>query len=563
VTLYAAIELSPGQAAEALSRLNDEGYLREVRGELEFRNELIRAQAYYAVAGTARQHLHRRVADLLSNGHSKDDRAVFLEIAWHHLRGGDAERAVPFAIEGAEAVLAVGAPHGAEEVLRAIINLSRQPENEKQVHLLLARSLIDQSKADPALPIIDRLGQDNHLNDHDHAELAMLRATAEFLLNRGHGTKYSEVSRTALAAARKAGDPNLVTQALFECARAGSEEGSTELIEEAERGLDQLGEKTDLGTLAMGLLTKAFCRFSLFDPAAALANLDLIVNATFPKSNAARLAFVYSGMGIANHFLGRLEAAGVAFEHALDLARKVGDDARVSQISANLCTLKMNLGQYEDAIYHGELSVRLGEAADSTTLLTCYTNLMDPYILTGKEEAAMQCLEKARKWLVPERRWKLRCAFLVEAASFALIQRNQALALDLIAQLETLARGRENVVPNPGPYWKLIVFRKAVLGRSDEARGIIGSCEERWRTVCPFHFLDIVAARAWLERHENGTLSEQAERDLDLFEDLKAIGRKALFAAQGFLTPLSINAPMKVLGTNVQCRSDQQPFASA
>src|SRR5206468_9310259 len=134
VTLYAAIELSPGQAAEALSRLNDEGYLREVRGELEFRNELIRAQAYYAVAGTARQHLHRRVADLLSNGRSKDDRAVFLEIAWHHLRGGDAERAVPFAIEGAEAVLAVGAPHGAEEVLRAIINLSRQPEDEKQVH---------------------------------------------------------------------------------------------------------------------------------------------------------------------------------------------------------------------------------------------------------------------------------------------------------------------------------------------------------------------------------------------------------------------------------------------
>src|SRR2546422_6288343 len=50
VSLYAAIDLPPGQAAEALSRLRDERYLREVSGDLEFRNELIRAQAYYAVA---------------------------------------------------------------------------------------------------------------------------------------------------------------------------------------------------------------------------------------------------------------------------------------------------------------------------------------------------------------------------------------------------------------------------------------------------------------------------------------------------------------------------------
>jgi DNA-binding SARP family transcriptional activator len=69
VGLYTAIDLSPGQAAEALSRLKDEGYLRDVSGELEFRNELIRAQAYYAVAGTTRQHLHRGVARLLSLNH--------------------------------------------------------------------------------------------------------------------------------------------------------------------------------------------------------------------------------------------------------------------------------------------------------------------------------------------------------------------------------------------------------------------------------------------------------------------------------------------------------------
>src|SRR6267142_2351215 len=124
VDLYAAIDLSSGQAAEALSRLREEGYLREVSGDLEFRNELIRAQAYYAVAGTTRQHLHRCVADLLVHSHPTGDKALRLEIAWHYLRGGDVSSAVPFAIEGADAMLAVGAPHGAEEILSALVDLN-------------------------------------------------------------------------------------------------------------------------------------------------------------------------------------------------------------------------------------------------------------------------------------------------------------------------------------------------------------------------------------------------------------------------------------------------------
>ena len=133
VGLYSAIELSPGQAAEALSRLRDEGYLRDVSGELEFRNELIRAQAYYAVAGKIRQHLHRRVAALLANISSLGDKAISLEIAWHHLRGGDVVQALKYALDGAEAVLAVGATHSAEEILRAIARLDRELEVHKRL----------------------------------------------------------------------------------------------------------------------------------------------------------------------------------------------------------------------------------------------------------------------------------------------------------------------------------------------------------------------------------------------------------------------------------------------
>src|SRR2546422_10998684 len=64
--LYDAVNLNPGQTMEALARLTEEGLLREVRGELEFRNELIRAQAYYSIAASLRQQLHKGVADRLA-----------------------------------------------------------------------------------------------------------------------------------------------------------------------------------------------------------------------------------------------------------------------------------------------------------------------------------------------------------------------------------------------------------------------------------------------------------------------------------------------------------------
>ncbi len=95
LSLYAAVEAPPGAAGEALSRLRDGGMLREVRGDLEFRNELLRAQAYYSIAAPARQHLHRRVAELLAARPTDLQRALQLEIAWHFLRGGDGERAAP------------------------------------------------------------------------------------------------------------------------------------------------------------------------------------------------------------------------------------------------------------------------------------------------------------------------------------------------------------------------------------------------------------------------------------------------------------------------------------
>jgi DNA-binding SARP family transcriptional activator/tetratricopeptide (TPR) repeat protein len=536
VGLYAGIGLSAGSALEALSRLRDEGYLREVSGELEFRNELIRAQAYYSVPGAIRQRLHRRVAGLLAAEHPKGDRSICLEVAWHHLRGGNVALALPFAIDGAEAVLGVGVPHAAEEILKAILSAEPPPKNTENLELLLAKALIDQSKAEQASPLIEKLSSSHATTPRESAQIAMLRASAEFLLSRGQGPKYCEAARLALVAAKKTGDGQLIAQALFECARAGTEEGILDLLQTAEREADEL-EKAPGPIVPMAFLTKAYCRFFLGDPSQARDILHRGLQTTKDNANAAQIALIHSGLGISNHFLCRFEEAYQEHLTALELTRRVGDDGRLCTIAANLCTTLMNRGDYDEAIRYGRMSVECGESSANSTLVISYTNLIDPYMLLGKQSEAVDCLEKATKWMGPERRWKLRLQFLIEAASFALVQRNMALAIDLIEQIERLAHNRETAVAMPGAYWKLKLFRRATLGHWQEAYDAASLLVQRWRTSYTFPYLDLIALKAWMERTKSGAVEGETNEQLQAFSRLGAKGKRQLLVLQGFLEP--------------------------
>ena len=538
LALYAAVDLSSSQAAEALSRLKDEGLLREVRGDLEFRNELIRAQAYYAVAGPARQHLHRRVGELLAARPPQEDKAVGLEIAWHYLRGGEVPRAVRFAHEGAEAFLAVGAPHEAEEILRAIGDADQSIGTAKRTQLLLAQALLDQSKADAALPLVERLATNQTLTLRERAETARLRASAEYSLNREPGENYCDVANHALTLAKETGDPRLIARALLECARAGTEAGLVELVMTARAGIEDLAPITDISTMRMISLTKAFCSLFFLEPRTALVSLRQAAELSTLEANKAHLPHILSAIGTSLTLLADLKAARTACLSALEIATKVGDETRASIIASNLSLIHTSRGEYDDAIRYGRLSTALGTngSVNNPILLFSYINLTDAYALMGQQNEATRSLEMARGWLNSERRWRVRCAFLVSAAAFALMQGNAALALDVIAQVEMLARGKEQVFTVPGPYWKLKFYRAAHLGGAENALALATSVGEALRAKCPFYYLDVLAAKAWLERYIFGRQTEQTDAELKVFDTLEVTGKKALLTAQGFLT---------------------------
>lgn len=540
VSLYAGIDLSPGQAAEALSRLKDEGYLREVSGELEFRNELIRAQAYYAVAGASRLHFHNRVAEFLAERPVQADPRVTLEIAWHFLKGGSGARAIPFAHRAAEAFLAIGAPHEAEEILNALSDTDQGIAALRHTRLLLVKALLDQSKADSAIPFIGKLAVDQELSPSQQAEIAMYRASAEFLLNSEPGEKYCEIARNALERSRDSKNLRLIARSLFECARAGTEQGLIELLTLADQEIEQLREKVEISTLPLAVVAQLLCRLNTA-PHECLRDLLQAAKVTGGKANAAEMAFLYSGIGLVSINLCRLKDAYDACLQAFELSRKVGDDERMSVLASNLSVIQVARGLYSEAIGWGERSASLGEHTNSSALQMAYTNLADAYVLAGRESDAVAAIERAREWLVPKRRWKFHSGFLIVNAAFSLIRGNIGLALDLIGQLEVICRGKEGALPIPGSYWKLRIFREAHLGTLEAAQELAQSSAARLRDVCPLQYLDVLAANAWLETRVNGEYSPETQRELSVFEELGAVGRKQLLTAQGFLRPARSN----------------------
>lgn len=540
VELFRAVELAPGQAAEALSRLKDEGFLREVRGDLEFRNELIRAQAYYAVAGAVRQHLHRVVATLLRSRPRQDDKAVTLEIGWHYLRGGQIDNAVPFAHAGAEALLSVGAPQEAEGILQAISDADKTAPSWRKTQILLGRALLDQSKADAAVPVLGALqDEEGNLTLVEQAELARLRASAEYSLNREPGGRYCELAYRALDVSKKTRDPELIARALFEYARAGSEAGLPELVRVAQAGIEELASTAETSLLRMVYLTRGFCNLFWFKLDVALEDLRRAAEVNLPEENKASQAFVLAGIGTSLTLLARLTEARAAFLAALDLARTVGDDARASMIASNLCLLHVARGEYSEATRFGELSIEWGTGGSTSNpiLVISYTNLADAYILQGKADLASQCIERAREWLNSERRWRVRCALLIAVATFALTQGNVALALDVIAQMENWARGREEAFPLPGSFWKLKLYRQAHLGQDEAVLRNASRIADDLQAKCPFYYLDVLAAKAWLERRLLGGHTTQTDTELEAFTRLGMPGKRALLTAQGFLLP--------------------------
>src|SRR5437660_3587954 len=533
--LYQVVELSPAAAGEALSRLREEGVLREVHGGLEFRNELIRAQAYYAVAGPARQYLHRSVGEVLDGQSDSSRRAAKLEVAWHLLRGGDRSRAVSSAIEGAEAAINSGGFVEAEQILSVLLRETSPEEDTQRLRLLLARALVGQSRAEAAATVLTLLEQGPALSVRDRALATRMQATVAYLLNQEPGPAYCNAADTALLAARETGDLELVGNALFECARSGANAGDECRVatarQQAEVAIAQLASEVP----PMLSYTKEYCDFFFHELAAGASWLECTSVTWNARQDPVGLALGYSAYGTCKQGLGDFELACEAYHKALTFSTRIGDDLRSAVIASNLCVAKLHQGDFGSAVKFGKLAVSTAGRVLRPRLVSIPLNLAASLFMNGQRDAASKSLSAAHEASNRELSWLATMEFLTGCASFALQTRDVTLALELTDAAQRVAWGKERAVPHAGLFDTLRIHRALHVDGLDAARLLASQCLAKYRGRHPLYFVDIAACNAWLDVMSFGAYSQQTIADLSLFDEFGFAGVRGMLVAQGFL----------------------------
>lgn len=540
LSLYRAADCTPSEAADGLARLREEGMLREVQGGLEFRNELIRAQAYYAVPAVVRSHAHCGIAKLLDRRVEHGDEAHSLEIAWHFFRGEMPQKGVVHALLGAEAALAVGAPSEAEQVIAAALSGASTREQAAHLKLVMARALLEQSKAEPALPLLAELHDPScKLSQRDHAQVLRLQATAEYLINRRGAPTQIEAAARAVSAARASGDPELLVRALFEHARSGVEGGQEAPLVEARETIRGLLVTSSDASWPMAHYCLGYCSYYLDqDPGCAADSLRRAVKMLEGTRNLGEFSLALNGLGLCLIELFAFGESEKAISKAFEIARRMADDSRCSIVSANLCTLFSCRGRFDEAIAAGLQSVRLGRRAfNQPLLMQAHLNLAEAYMLAGMPDSARRYRDEAPQWLASDSTWRATVEFLCENASLALLEGDVAQALELVRRAEVEAEGKEHRLTPILAFHKWRVFRAYHTRGVKEAHEVAIVSRDQFRNRSPLGYFEAAAVLGWVEMKMHGAISAETNRDRILFEATGAAGRLSLLTAQGFLAP--------------------------
>jgi len=449
---------------------------------------------------------------------------------------------VSSAIEGAEAAINSGGFLEAEQILTVLLRGPCRQDETRRLRLLLARALVGQSKAEAAAPVLTLLGQGAGLSARDRALATRMQASVAYLLNQEPGLGYCDAADAALLAARETGDPELIGNALFECARSGANAGDEGRVaaarEQAQVAISQLPTEVP----PMLCYSKAYCDFFFFELAAGASGLESAIKTWNGRQDPAGLSLGYTAYGTCKQGLGDFKTACEAYHKALTFSIRIGDDLRSAVIASNLGVAKLHQGDFASAVKFGELAVSIAGRALSPRLVSIHLNLASSLFMNGQQDRALTSLSAAQEGSNRERSWFATMEFLLGCASFALQTRDVTLALELTETARRLAWGKERAVPHAGLFDMLTIHRALHVDGVDAARLLTCQCQAKYRGRHPLYFVDITGCSAWLDVMSFGTYSAETKADLNLVDELGFAGLRAILVAQGFLAPEGLSS---------------------
>jgi tetratricopeptide (TPR) repeat protein len=359
ISMYTLADLSLGQTMGGMSRLTELRVLRDGGDGLEFVNELIRTHAYINVPTAMRRILHASIAQRLIESERDGTEVMGLEIAWHCVRGGRVEEAVPYLLRGARQALQRGAPHSVELALRSGYPLLISGHDKGCAKLLLAESVSEQADWPTALQILDNL--DIPLDGDQEASRRALICVANCNVWRYDDALIADDLKDLLSRLELITEPFAIALVARALSSLVLTDRGLEVAQIVNSALSQHHARLAIGPARQEwLLACIRVRYVLEDPRDVGTSMSLLsdeMKATKTKSSAA--ADLALGQGNACCKQGQYALAIEHFERSAALAAELGHQSLLACSAANRSLCYGYLGQYDKQITFAKLALSL------------------------------------------------------------------------------------------------------------------------------------------------------------------------------------------------------------
>jgi tetratricopeptide (TPR) repeat protein len=343
LAMYSLASLSMGQTMAGLAQLTDLRVLRDSTRGLEFVNELVRAYVYSSVPSTVRKALHGAIANRLLADEGTLAQSSGLEVAWHCLRAGRQEQALPHLLRGARQAMRQGAPHVAERALvSALPPLSES--DTSQILLLLAEALQEQGRWRESIDYLNALAASKTTELDWRA--VVLKAVARLNL----GASLAQETRAELplltTILRESADGRTRVAAARVAAHFASADRDSSAAERLLPLVSKISsEDLDEDALGQLALTRGMLLWLTGRPNDSYDEVQSAVEALRRKGTGNIVAVQLAiGLGSLRMHQGRYSEALVHYHLALEMAARLGNDTLLAAVFGNLAICHGRLG---------------------------------------------------------------------------------------------------------------------------------------------------------------------------------------------------------------------------
>src|SRR5207249_7035412 len=127
-----------------------------------------------------------------------------------------------------------------------------------------------------------------------------------------------------------------------------------------------------------------------FELAAGASGLESAIRTWNARQDPTGLSLGYTAYGTCKQGLGDFKSACEAYQKALALSSRIGDDLRSAVIASNLCVAKLHQGDFDSAVRFGQLAVPTPEGVLRPRLVSIHLNLAASLFMNGQHQPALK-----------------------------------------------------------------------------------------------------------------------------------------------------------------------------